>query len=56
MAIENVNKPTTGAIASIINLMVLLFAAFGVFAQLQDALNTIWSSTAKTRTRCHQNH
>ncbi len=42
-AIENANKPTTGTIASIINLVILLFGASGVFAQLQDALNTIWS-------------
>lgn len=47
MAIENANKPTTGAIASIINLIILLFGASGVFAQLQDALNTIWSVQPK---------
>ena len=41
-AINNANKPDTGNIASIISIVVLLFGASGVFAQLQDALNTVW--------------
>ena len=41
-AIQNANKPDTGNIASIISIVVLLFGASGVFAQLQDALNTVW--------------
>lgn len=41
-AINNANKPDTGNIASIISIIVLLFGASGVFAQLQDALNTVW--------------
>lgn len=32
----------TGGVATAISLVVLLFGATGVFAQLQDALNTIW--------------
>lgn len=46
-AIENASKPTTRTIASIINLVVLLFGASGVFAQLQETLNTIWSVQPK---------
>jgi len=41
-AIENANKPTTGTIASVISVVVLFFGASGVFAELQDALNTVW--------------
>ena len=41
-AVSNANKPNTGSIASIISIAVLLFGASGVFAQLQDALNTVW--------------
>jgi len=38
--IANAQQDAAGV--SIINLAVLLFAASGVFAQLQDALNTVW--------------
>ncbi|MGF1482612.1 MAG: YihY/virulence factor BrkB family protein [Cyanophyceae cyanobacterium] len=41
-AINNANRPNTGSIASTISIAVLLFGASGVFAQLQDALNTVW--------------
>ena len=41
-AIQNASKPNIGSIASIISIVVLLFGASGVFAQLQDALNTVW--------------
>ncbi|HBB31146.1 MAG TPA: ribonuclease BN [Cyanobacteria bacterium UBA9273] len=46
-AIENANQPNTGSIASLISVVVLLFGASGVFAQLQDALNTIWEVQPK---------
>ena len=46
-AIENANKPATGRFASIISVVVLLFGASGVFAELQDALNTVWEVQAK---------
>lgn len=46
-AIENANQPATGTIASIISIIALLFGASGVFAELQDALNTIWEVTPK---------
>ncbi|MCA1993844.1 MAG: YihY/virulence factor BrkB family protein, partial [Coleofasciculus sp. S288] len=47
-AIENANKPSSnGGIASLISIVVLLFGASGVFAQLQDALNTVWEVQTK---------
>ncbi len=46
-AIENASKPQAGTIASIISVVVLLFGASGLFAQLQDALNTIWDVQPK---------
>lgn len=46
--IENANQPASGGtIASIISVVVLLFGASGVFAQIQDALNTIWEVQPK---------
>lgn len=47
VAIENASKPNQGTIASIISVVVLLFGASGLFAQLQDALNTIWEVQPK---------
>lgn len=47
-AIDNANdKKHTGIIATVINIAVLLFGASGVFAQLQDALNTVWEVAPK---------
>lgn len=47
-AIENANRPSAqGGIASLISVIVLIFGASGVFAQLQDALNTIWEVKVK---------
>lgn len=46
-AIENANKPREGRIASLIGVAILLFGASGLFAQLQDALNTIWEVQPK---------
>jgi membrane protein len=40
--LENVRKPATGLIATALAIVTLLFGATGVFAQLQEALNTIW--------------
>lgn len=45
--IQNSQKPTTGIVATLISVGVLLFGATNVFAQLQDALNTIWEVTPK---------
>lgn len=46
-AIENASKPEAGSIASLVSVVVLLFGASGLFAQLQDALNTIWEVQPK---------
>ncbi|MHC5609540.1 MAG: YihY/virulence factor BrkB family protein [Nostoc sp.] len=46
-AIQNANKPKTGAIASIISIAVLVLGATGLFTELQDSLNTIWKVKAK---------
>ncbi len=42
MLIQNAYKPASGVLATIAGLIVLLFGASGFFAELQDALNTIW--------------
>lgn len=46
-AIENASQPRAGRFASIISIIILLFGASGLFAQLQDALNTIWEVQPK---------
>ncbi|MEA5592902.1 YihY/virulence factor BrkB family protein [Rivularia sp. UHCC 0363] len=46
-ALQNAQKPDTRNIASIISIGVLLFGASNVFAQIQDALNTIWEVEPK---------
>ena len=46
-AIENASKPAAGTIASIISIVALLFGASGIFAELQDALNTVWEVQPK---------
>lgn len=40
-------KPSSGAVASLIAIGTLLLGASGVFAQLQDALNTVWGVEPK---------
>jgi membrane protein len=40
--IKNAYQPSSGIIATLISVATLLLGASGVFAQLQDALNTIW--------------
>lgn len=40
--IQSASKPSSGILATVIGLITLLFGASGVFAQLKDALNTIW--------------
>ncbi|WP_066378845.1 MULTISPECIES: YihY/virulence factor BrkB family protein [unclassified Anabaena] len=42
IAIKNAYRPQAGTIASIISLLLLLLGATGLFAELQDSLNTIW--------------
>lgn len=45
--ITSANKPTEGAVATILSVVTLLFGASGVFGQLQTALNTIWEVKPK---------
>ena len=46
-ALQNANQPELGSIASVISIVVLLIGASGVFAQLQEALNTVWNVKPK---------
>lgn len=46
-ALANANQPQLGSMASIISILVLLIGASGVFAQLQEALNTVWNVKTK---------
>ena len=36
-------QPSTGVVATIIGLVLAFFAASGIFAQIKDALNTVWN-------------
>lgn len=45
--IESARQPTAGIVASLLGVILLVFGATGAFAQLQDALNTIWGVTPK---------
>ena len=45
--LTNAHKPGSGPIAALIGFGTLLFAASGVFGQLQDAMNTIWEVQPK---------
>lgn len=49
MTLNNVNQPQLKSTASIISVVVLLIGASGVFAQLQEALNTVWNVKAKPK-------
>ena len=40
--IEAARKPAAGIIATLIAIVMLVLGATGVFAELQDALNTVW--------------
>lgn len=46
-AIENASQPDVSSVASLLSVIALLFGASGVFAQLQDALNTVWEVKEK---------
>ena len=43
VALNNMSQPRIRGIASLISIGVLLLGASGIFAQLQDALNTVWN-------------
>jgi membrane protein len=47
--IVTAQRPGKGLIASLAGLIVLLFAASGVFGELQDGLNTIWDVAPKAK-------
>ncbi|EAZ90839.1 YhjD/YihY/BrkB family envelope integrity protein [Crocosphaera chwakensis] len=47
-AIENANQPQISNFASIISIIILLFGASGVFAQLQKSLNKVWEVEVKS--------
>lgn len=46
-ALANADRPEISSTASIISIVVLFVGASGVFAQLQEALNTVWNVKAK---------
>jgi membrane protein len=45
--IQNASKPATGIVASVIGVITLVIGALGVFAELKNALNTIWEVKLK---------
>lgn len=42
LALNNISQPKIRGLASLISIGVLILGASGIFAQLQDALNTVW--------------
>lgn len=47
LALDNISQPEIRGIASLISIGVLLLGASGIFAELQDALNTVWKVQLK---------
>jgi membrane protein len=47
--IENASRPSSGVVATLVGLAMLLFGATVVFSELQDALNTIWNVPPRPR-------
>lgn len=47
--IESSRKPAAGIIGSVVGVLTLAIGASGVFAELQDSLNTIWKVQPKTK-------
>lgn len=45
--LANAHAPETGTLAAVLGIATLLVGATGAFAELQDALNTIWGVMAK---------
>src|SRR5207248_6387458 len=43
----NAQQPTTGVLATLVSVVVLLLGATGVFSELQDALNIVWEVQAQ---------
>ncbi|ELS05235.1 putative membrane protein [Xenococcus sp. PCC 7305] len=48
IGLANANQPQLSSTASLISLVILLIGASGVFAQLQEALNTVWDIKPKS--------
>ena len=46
--LKNAQRPTSGAFASLVAFITLLFGASGVFTELQDALNIMWDAPKQT--------
>ena len=44
---NNASHPKKGIVATVVGVVIALFGASGVFAALQDSLNTIWAVKAK---------
>ena len=42
LALNNISQPKVRGLASLVSIAVLILGASGIFAQLQDALNTVW--------------
>jgi len=47
MVLKNAERPQPASVAGILSVIVLIWGASNVFAQLQDALNTIWNVELK---------
>jgi membrane protein len=47
-ALNNASQPELSSIASLISIGILLLGASGIFAQLKDALNTVWNVETPT--------
>jgi membrane protein len=45
--LQNAQQPGVGIVATVLGIATLLFGASGVFAQLQDAMNTVWDVEPK---------
>lgn len=45
--VVSASQPRTGLVASVVGIIALLFGALGVFAELQNSLNTIWEVKPK---------
>ena len=43
----HIHQPRSGVIASLLGIVTLLFGASGVFAELQDDLNTVWKTPGR---------
>lgn len=45
--LQQTHQPRSGIIASLLGIVTLLFGASGVFAELQDDLNTVWKASSQ---------